>query len=162
MAQFYPDGLCDMNLNRARENATLVTPPAENFETDAMRGSMQQILSDNLGQYVMCEFLVGTQAMTRKEGILYSVGRSYVVLYEEVAQTFVVCDVFSIKFVTFYMPGQRPGGRAGTQAQANVPMVNVPGLDGVPASPYGLGAGAPVRGMSAAREPAGSRTLGGR
>ena len=108
MNQFYPDGMRDIALNRANENGGLVTPPDENFNTDAMRGSMQQILSDNLGNFVVCEFLVGTQAMTQKEGILYSVGRSYLTLYEELTQTFVVCDMFSVKFVTFYLPGQRP------------------------------------------------------
>ena len=83
-----------------------------------MRGSMQQILSENLGQFVVCEFLIGTQAMTRKEGILYSVGRSYLTLYEEVNMNYVVCDIFSIKFVTFYLPGRRPrpSQRAGSQA----------------------------------------------
>ena len=142
MAQFYPDGMCDINLNRARENSALVTPPMEDMDTEAMRGSMQEILADNLGQYVMCEFLIGTQGMSRKEGLLYAVNRGYVVLYDETAQTFVVCDIFSIKFVTFYMPGQRPGRTGGP---ASVPMVTVPGVDGVPASNYGLGAGAPVR-----------------
>lgn len=144
MAQFYPEGMRDMNLNRANEAGGLVTPPPENFQTDAMRGSMQEILSENLGQYVVCEFIVGTQAMTRKEGILYSVGRAYITLYEETQQSFVVCDLFSIKFVTFYMPGQRPGGRVVGSA-ANLPMVNIPGLDGIPAGQYGLGAGTGVR-----------------
>lgn len=108
MNSFYPEGMTDINMNKARENGEIVTPPEESFNTEAMRGSMQQILSDNLGQFVICEFLIGTQAMTRKQGILYSVGRSYVVLYEELQQNFVVCDIFSIKFVTFYLPGQRP------------------------------------------------------
>lgn len=139
MSQFYPDGMCEMNLSKARESGGLVTPPPEDFSTEAMRGSMQEILSENLGQYVVCEFVVGTQGMTRKEGILYDVGRSYLTLYEEDAQIFIVCDIFSIKFVTFYLPGQRPG-RPGS-AVPSVPTVNIPGLGGVPAGPYGLGTG---------------------
>ena len=67
MNQFYPGAVCDMALNRANEGGGLVTPPEEDFDTDAMRGSMQQMLSDNLGLYVVCEFLMGTQAMSRKE-----------------------------------------------------------------------------------------------
>ena len=74
---------------------------------------MQQILSENLGQFVVIEFLIGTQAMTEKMGILYSVGRGFVVLYEELQNRYVVCDIFSIKFVTFYEPGQRPRGYNG-------------------------------------------------
>ena len=136
MNQFYPDGMRDIALNRANENGGLVTPPDENFNTDAMRGSMQQILSDNLGNFVVCEFLVGTQAMTQKEGILYSVGRSYLTLYEELTQTFVVCDIFSVKFVTFYFPGQRPyrvpmtsyaPGSMYTPSVAPMPSATMPG-----------------------------------
>lgn len=158
MTQFYPDGMCDVNLGKAREGGGITTPPPEDFDTEAMQGSMQQILSENLGLYVVCEFVVGTQAMARKEGLLYSVGRSFVVLYEETIQTFTVCDIFSIKFVTFYLPGQRPG-RTG---QSNVPMVSVPGYGGVPAGNYGLGAGAPAR-VVPPREgvsTTGSRTMG--
>lgn len=65
-----------------------------------MVGSMQEALADNLGLYAVCEFVVGTQSMESKEGILYSVGRSFVVLYDERQQTFVLCDIFSIKFAT--------------------------------------------------------------
>lgn len=157
MNQLYPDAMCDMALNRANENGGLVTPPEENFNTDAMRGSMQQILSDNLGLFAVCEFLVGTQAMTRKEGILYAVGRGYVTLYDEVQQDFIVCDIFSLKFVTFYLPGRRPGSTGGS---LNVDSVNVPGVGQVPQGPYGLGTGtATAPGLNTARS-TGSRTMG--
>ena len=157
MNQFYPDGMRDIALNRANENGGLVTPPDENFNTDAMRGSMQQILSDNLGNFVVCEFLVGTQAMTQKEGILYSVGRSYLTLYEELTQTFVVCDIVSVKFVSFYLPGQRPGQTGGP---LSVPTVNVPGVGQVPAGPYGLGTGnIPSSSASTVPRSTGNRTL---
>lgn len=88
---------------------SIVTPPEGDFNNEAFQGSMQQILSDNLGQFVVCEFIVGTgPALTVKEGILYNVGRSFIVLYEELNRNYVVCDIFSIKFVTFYLPGERP------------------------------------------------------
>ena len=105
---FFPSDIADSTMNRMRDSGSITTPPEENFNTEAMRGSMQQILADNLGQFVVIEFLIGTAEMTRKEGILYSVGRSYVVLYEEINMNYVVCDIFSIKFVTFYLPGRRP------------------------------------------------------
>ncbi|MCI8624059.1 MAG: hypothetical protein HFG26_10420 [Provencibacterium sp.] len=120
MNKLYPDGMTTVTLGSIQGNNELVTPPVENFDTEAMRGSMQEIFSDNLGQFVVCEFLIGTQATTRKEGILYSVARSYIVLYEELSHTFVVCDIFSIKFVTFYLPGQRP--------QRNIPNPNLPNI----------------------------------
>lgn len=123
MNKLYPNGMTNVTLNSIQDNGELVTPPEENFDTEAMRGSMQEIFSDNLGQYVVCEFLIGTQATTRKEGILYSVARNYIVLYEEASHTFVVCDIFSIKFVTFYLPGQRPQFSV---ANPNLPTVPVP------------------------------------
>lgn len=84
------------------------SPPQRNFETEDMIGSMQYILSQNIGQYVVVEFLIGTEEIIRKQGMLYHVGRSYVTLYDESANNFIVCDVFSVKFVYFYMPGDRP------------------------------------------------------
>ena len=109
MSQLYPDAMRELSINRAEESGSINTPPPENFDTEAMQGSMQQLLSENLGEYVVVEFLIGTQTLRFKEGILYAVGRSVITLYEELTQTFVVCDIFSIKFVTFYLPGQRPG-----------------------------------------------------
>lgn len=85
-------------------------PAAEDFnDNPAFQGSIQQFLSENIGNFVVIDFLIGTQAMTTRQGILYSVGASYVVLFEELSKTFILCDIFSIKFVTFYYPGQRPG-----------------------------------------------------
>ncbi len=124
------------NLERVQASGGLAAPNEEDFNTAAMQGSMQQILSEYLGHFVVCEFLVGTQAMTKKQGILYSVGRSYLTLYEEISRTFVVCDIFSVKFVTFYLPGDRPGQPGGN---TSVPMVYVPGVGLVPAGAYGIG-----------------------
>ncbi|MCI9273778.1 MAG: hypothetical protein HFE39_07460 [Clostridiales bacterium] len=84
------------------------TPPPIDFDTEEMRGSMQKILSDNIGEFVVVEFLIGTDRIMRKQGILYFVGTSYVTLYDDDSNNFIVCDIFSIKFVYFYFPGQRP------------------------------------------------------
>lgn len=69
---------------------------------------MQKILSDNIGEYVVVEFLIGTERIARKQGILYFVGTSFVTLYDDTHNNYIVCDIFSIKFVYFYYPGQRP------------------------------------------------------
>ena len=113
MAQSFPDAVRDIALARANENGGINTPPQQDFNTPAMQGSFQQVLSENLGQYVVVEFLIGTQNMVRKFGVLYAVGSSFLTLYEEESQTFVVCDMFSVKFVTFYLPGRRPQRFAG-------------------------------------------------
>ncbi len=83
-------------------------PVQEDFDSEEMRGSMQMILAQNIGNFVVIEFLVGTGIITRKQGMLYFVGRSFVTLYDEAANNFIICDIFSIKFVYFYMPNDRP------------------------------------------------------
>ncbi len=84
------------------------TPPQPSFDSEEMRGSMQAILAQNIGEYVVIEFLIGTGNIIRKQGMLYFVGRSFVTLYDEDVNNFIVCDIFSVKFVYFYMPGDRP------------------------------------------------------
>lgn len=88
---------------------TLRSIPQQNFDTPEMQGSMQMVLSHNIGEYVLVEFLIGTERLMRKQGILYHVGTSYITLYDDQNNVFIVCDIFSVKFVYFYFPGQRPG-----------------------------------------------------
>lgn len=98
------------------------TPIQQTFDTEEMRGSMQKILADNIGAYVVVEFLIGTERMTRKQGILYFVGTSFVTLYDDMSNIYIVCDIFSIKFVYFYYPGQRPNRNYNLLPSANVNM----------------------------------------
>jgi hypothetical protein len=84
------------------------SPPQQSFNTEEMRGSMQNILAQNVGEYVVVEFLIGTERIMRKQGVLYDVGTSFVTLYDDRERNFIVCDIFSIKFVYFYYPGDRP------------------------------------------------------
>ena len=81
---------------------------SESISPEGYIGSMQQILSKNTGLYVVCEFLIGTQNIEIKEGILYAVGVSYLVIYEVDFSSYAVCDFYSLKFITFYEPGRRP------------------------------------------------------
>ena len=108
MPQFYPDGPTTVTLNAIQENGSINTPPTEDFNTPALQGSMQQILSENLGKFVIADFLIGVSTIVRRVGIIYSVGRGYVTLYLEQYKAFEVCDIFSLKFVTFFPPGSEP------------------------------------------------------
>ena len=86
-----------------------VTPPGINgggalddlLSEETYRGSIQQILSDNTGKRVVVDFLVGSTNIVRKEGILYMVGLSYIVLFDDRNGTYTVCNLYSIEFVTF-------------------------------------------------------------
>ena len=76
-------------------------PPDQDFNTVTFQGSMQQVLQENVGKYVIVEFLIGTGSLTSRQGMLYYVGTQFLVLYDEFESRFVVCDIFSVKFVTF-------------------------------------------------------------
>ena len=94
------------------------TPAEENFNTMTFQGSIQQVLSENIGSYVIIDFFMGTSVLETRQGILYSVASQYVVLYDEINKHYVVCDIFSIKFVTFLLPNYRPGQVPATDSQA--------------------------------------------
>ena len=71
---------------------------------DAYQGSIQQIMRDNIGQYMDVEFLIGTTGLTTRSGQLTNVGVSYIVLYDRSKDRYTICDLYSIKFVTIYDP----------------------------------------------------------
>lgn len=104
-------------LQRIREgseqtgNQINTPPPADDgvMDSPGLQGSFQQLLAENLGHYVQIDFLVGLQTLVRRSGIVYAVGRSFVVLYDETNQNFVMCDVFSAKFVAFFATRPAPG-----------------------------------------------------
>lgn len=89
-------------------NNRFTPPPQQNFNDPDMQGSVQKVLTNNIGQYVVMEFLIGTENIVRKQGILYFVGTSYVVLFDDVINNYIVCDLYSIKFTYFFYPGDRP------------------------------------------------------
>ena len=82
-------------------NGAFTVPPDQDFNTMSFQGSMQQVLQENVGKYVIVEFLIGTGSLTSRQGMLYYVGAQFLVLYDEFESRFVVCDIFSVKFVTF-------------------------------------------------------------
>lgn len=80
----------------------------DEINSQAFNGSMQRILQDNIGAYVIIEFLIGTNNLVYREGRLYEVGISYVVLYDEKNDQYTICDLYAIKFVTYVNQGRRP------------------------------------------------------
>lgn len=116
--------MSEMNTNRDFQ-----VPATQNFNTESFTGSMQQVLQENIGKYVIIEFFMGTSTLQQKEGYLYDVAAQYIVLFDEINLHYVVCDVFSIKFVTFLLPNYRPGQvpallEALENARQNMPQEN--------------------------------------
>lgn len=106
------EGLQRVQTAMAQTGNTINTPPDGEsgiMDSPGLEGSFQQLLADNLGHYVQIDFLVGVQTLVRRSGIIYAVGRSFVVLYDETNQNFVMCDVFSAKFVAFFATRPAPG-----------------------------------------------------
>ena len=87
----------------------LQVPPAQDFDTANFQGSMQEVLHENIGKYVLVDFLIGTSNLVTRQGFLYYVGTQFIVLYDSLNLRYVVCEIFSIKFVTFLLPGYQPG-----------------------------------------------------
>jgi hypothetical protein len=129
MPQFYPDGPAAVSLNAIQEGGGLNTPSQENFDTPALQGTMQQLLSENLGKFVIADFLVGVSTLVRRVGVLYSVGRGFVVLYLDDYKAFEVCDFFSLKFITFFPPGSEPALDEILRGAAGSGILNADGYD---------------------------------
>ncbi|MCX7921378.1 MAG: hypothetical protein N3B21_05060 [Clostridia bacterium] len=59
-------------------------------------------LKTQIGRRVRVEFLIGTNSTTDRLGTLVGVGTSYILIRPEDTDDIMLCDMYSIKFVTFY------------------------------------------------------------
>jgi hypothetical protein len=60
-------------------------------------------LRNFVGQNMRVEFLIGTTgALVDRVGVLVEVGASYIVLRPYLSDDLLMCDLYSIKFVTIY------------------------------------------------------------
>ena len=57
----------------------LQVPPAQDFDTANFQGSMQEVLHENIGKYVLVDFLIGTSNLVTRQGFLYYVGTQFIV-----------------------------------------------------------------------------------
>lgn len=64
--------------------------------------SLPEVMADEVGHYIVCQMLIGTNKMVVFEGVLTQVGTNYFVLYNESTNSLTSCDMFSLKFVTFF------------------------------------------------------------
>lgn len=83
------------------ESSNFIQAPSSPVYQDI--GYTQGFLRSQIGRYVKIEFLVGTGMILDREGTLIDVGISYVVIKEAETDDNVMCDIYSIKFVTIYM-----------------------------------------------------------
>lgn len=62
----------------------------------------QGYLKTQIGKRVLVSFLLGTNTMQDRSGILDKVGISYIILRQPESNNLILCDIYSIKFVTVY------------------------------------------------------------
>ncbi|KMT20883.1 hypothetical protein [Clostridium cylindrosporum] len=79
------------------------------------QGMIQSYLRTQIGRIVRVEFLIGTNLLTDRTGVLNEVGINYIIL-TDASGAKVMADLYAIKFVTtaaqqapgFTLPSQRP------------------------------------------------------
>lgn len=64
------------------------------------KGYIPYFLASNIGKNIRADFIIGTNQYVDKTGKLAEVGVNYFVIYDENSRTSVMCDLYSVKFVT--------------------------------------------------------------
>lgn len=88
-------------------------------------------LRKHIGKLVKVEFLIGTDRLEDRTGILLEVGASYIVLRSVQDNNILYCDIYSIKFVTissqsfiYGMDFQLPQNQTFTQPMNPMNQIN--------------------------------------
>ncbi len=68
----------------------------------------QEMLSNLIGSYIITELLIGIDRLILRQGYLTAVGPSYYILYDPEPNVNTVCDIYSLKFVSFFESRERP------------------------------------------------------
>ena len=59
-------------------------------------------LRTQIGRRVLVEFLIGTNTLVDRSGILLAVGANYILINETETDDILACDFYNIKFIKFY------------------------------------------------------------
>jgi len=86
--------------NRQSGNLDMVEITQDSPETLRSTNFTPGFLREHIGKLVRVEFLIGTNNLTDRTGILVEVGASYIVLRSLQDANLLYCDIYSIKFVT--------------------------------------------------------------
>jgi len=64
-------------------------------------GYIPYYLASNIGKNVRAEFIIGSNQYVDKTGVMAEVGINYFVLRDVNSRANIMCDLYSVKFVTF-------------------------------------------------------------
>jgi len=80
--------------------------PRRDFHEQGRPAPQVEMLAEQLqtaiGYYVSCDFLIGTQIIETRDGILAKVGTNFLTLYQPDLERYIVCDLYALKFITIY------------------------------------------------------------
>ena len=93
---------------------------------EAYYNSFAEVLTQSIGYFAVCEFLIGTGGLVEKYGILFAAGINFVTLYDQENDSYTTCDLYSLKFVTFYNSRVRPANFVPRQSNVRMPQNNMP------------------------------------
>ena len=94
------DGMQMNEYSQRQTNSVMQRPDSTTNQQD--QDTYGEILAANVGAYVLIQFLVGSTSLVDKEGYLYAVGVNFVTIYEPLDDRYVVCDLYSVKFVSIF------------------------------------------------------------
>ena len=83
-------------------------------------------LREQMGKLMRVEFLIGTNNLTDRIGILEDVGASYILLRSVESDNLIYCDIYSIKFITIASSrwGMFNNSMMNNNMMMNNPMMN--------------------------------------
>ena len=81
-------------------------------------------LREQIGKLMRVEFLIGTNNLTDRIGILEDVGASYILLRSVESNNLIYCDIYSIKFITISSSGWYGNMNNSMNNQMNSSMMN--------------------------------------
>ncbi|HEY8422899.1 MAG TPA: hypothetical protein VIL05_14345 [Thermoclostridium sp.] len=125
------EGMFQQQIQQQQQQQQATTPPTSIFQQPQMqqalplgpapqrtsimssgRGVRDSVLSDTnftqgflqtqIGRYVKVEFLIGVNMFVDREGTLIKVGTDYIIIQESETDDYLLCDIYSIKFIRFY------------------------------------------------------------
>ena len=93
--------------NKEIENRQLLNPNQQDNWPETLKNPIYTpaFLREQIGKLMRVEFLIGTNNLVDRIGVLEDVGASYILLRSFENDSLVYCDIYSIKFITISTTG---------------------------------------------------------
>lgn len=88
----------EMNMAPSQRGSTHMTTMHNSDSVDIR--SYQEFLSESIGKFMVCRFLIGTGSLMTASGFLRNVGNDFFVLEDPCTTMMTTCDLYSVKFIS--------------------------------------------------------------